>query len=115
MKYVEFETLVGQVITKVSDNSDSITFETESGKTYRMFHDQDCCESVGVEDIDGDLQDLVGQEVLVAETRTKDDEEDDERAMWTFYTIRTVKTSLTIRWYGSSNGYYAVDVEFAEV
>ena len=31
--------------------------------------------------------------------------------MWTFYTIRTNKVTITLRWCGESNGYYSVDVD----
>ena len=113
MKYTEFESLVGKVLTKITNNGDELIFETSTGEKYKMFHDQDCCESVSIEDIDSDIQDLVGDPILLAEVRTKDDEEDtDGSSMWTFYTIRTIKASVTIRWYGSSNGYYSIGVDF---
>lgn len=87
----------------------------------RMFHYQDCCEGVEVDDVIGDIADLVGEIVLVAEERINPDNapirEDDDSYTWTFYELATIKGSVTIRWYGSSNGYYSesVDIEHTDL
>jgi hypothetical protein len=82
-----------------------------------MHHSQECCESVYIEDICGDLEDLIDTPILVAEERTQDDEGDSYGgdAMWTFYELRTIKGSVTIRWHGSSNGYYSISVSFVKL
>lgn len=114
-----FSDLVGKRLRDVRVGDDKITFEMADGARYLMHHDQDCCESVYVESIDGDLRDLVGEEIVVAEERSSSGEPDkplsswDDSYTWTFYTLRTVKASVTIRWYGSSNGYYSESVDFS--
>lgn len=72
-----------------------------------MWHEQDCCEDVRIEDICGDLDDLTGAPILRADERTSSGETDGGSHTWTFYEFATVKGSVTIRWLGESNGYYS--------
>ena len=88
-----------------------------------MFHDQDCCESVTLEDVCGDLQDLIGSPILEAEEVVSANvnpegvkvPEYQESFTWTFYKIATAKGRVTLRWYGDSNGYYSESVYFAKL
>ena len=80
-----------------------------------MFHQQDCCESVSVEEVIGDLDDLISTPIIMAEERTQSDTDANESGTWTFYEFRTIKGSVTIWWYGSSNGYYSEEVTISEV
>jgi hypothetical protein len=124
-RYCEVDVLKGKTLTSVStDGNEEILFETVDGDIYRMFHSQDCCESVYIESIVGDLEDLVGEEILVAEANEnlfdilKDigkEEDSDESHTWTFYKFATRKGYVDIRWYGSSNGYYSESVDFVKV
>ena len=79
--------------------------------SFKFYHEQDCCESVSIEDIVGDLNDLVGVPILEAREDTQDGSGDGyESATWTFYNFRTIKGSVTVRWLGESNGYYSESV-----
>jgi hypothetical protein len=115
---VEFDDLVGKTLTKVEGavGDDRMTFTCDDGTSYVMFHLQDCCEGVSVEDITGELADLIGSPIVQAEesTNSTDDRPRDysESWTWTFYRIATAKGQVVIRWLGESNGYYSESVDF---
>lgn len=106
---------VGSIPTYVCE----MLFIMESGRKFKFYHDQDCCESVYVNDIVGDLNDLVGVPLLQAEeARSKENPPQDsspDSFTWTFYKFATIKGSVTVRWFGESNGYYSESVELEEI
>ncbi len=117
----ELKDLIGKTMAFVENkNDEEIIFTTTEGKRYKLYHSQDCCESVMVEDIVGDLQDLVGEPILVAEEVTSNTnpegvtKEYQDSFTWTFYKFATRKGYVDIRWYGESNGYYSERVDFGE-
>lgn len=61
--------LIGKTLKSivVNDRKDEITFECVTGEKYLMYHYQDCCESVSIEEIHGDLESLIGSEIVMAE------------------------------------------------
>lgn len=122
-KQVPFSDLVGKTLTEVkgSAGDDSMVFTTDTGEVFKMIHVQDCCESVSVDDIEGDLADLIGSPIVLAEESSNSDPQKGQKVedwcsfTWTFYRIATAKGFVVIRWYGESNGYYSESVTFAKV
>jgi len=122
---MDISALLGKTIKAIhgSAGDDRMTFECDDGTVFAMYHDQDCCESVEIEDIVGDVADLIGSPILRAEEATSDarpadlpaPEWDDESQTWTFYKLATIKGYVDIRWHGSSNGYYSEEVTFEQV
>ena len=115
----KFEELKGKTITKIEGmEKDSIYIEffCSDGTKYVMDHYQDCCESVYVEDVCGDVKDLLNSPILLAEEVQNADgpalNEYEESWTWTFYKLATSKGTVTLRWYGASNGYYSEEVDF---
>lgn len=95
--------------------SEYVTLLSDCGGRWHMYHSQDCCESVSIEDVVGDVEDLLGSPILLAEERKQETNGDDDLCMWTFYTIATIKGTVDIRWMGTSNGYYSVGVSVEEM
>lgn len=118
---VEFSVLTGKVIKGivVNDNTgdyDSIEITCTDGSKYLMAHQPDCCELVFIEEIIGDLMDIVGAPILLAEKVSQElNNPDDEYGSWTFYKIVTNMGKVTFRWLGTSNGWYSTDVDFFEL
>jgi hypothetical protein len=121
-KRCDISAMIGKTITDVrhlEQGSDSVVFGCLDGSEYTMYHDQDCCESVSISDVEGDVSDLVGSIVVVAESVDSSDfpspaGEYVESYTWTFYRIATAKGFIVIRWLGESNGYYSESVDFAK-
>ena len=113
-----FEDLIGRTLYRVTEDGSELVLYLSETNYVRFYHQQDCCESVYIEDICGDLEDLVGAPLLEAEEVSNYEGEDtgDESFTWTFYKFATRKGFVTVRWYGSSNGYYSegVSVDFVD-
>lgn len=111
---IEFKDLKGQILTQIEVDqiNDIIKFYTADDE-YWMGHIQDCCESVTIQDICGPIQDLIGSPINLAEERSNGTEKNTyDTCTWTFYEIANKNVSITITWYGTSNGYYSEAVEF---
>jgi hypothetical protein len=109
----EIENLIGKTILAVEGmkkGSEEIIFRTDGG-VLTMKHYRQCCENVYLEDFTGEPADLVGGVVSVAEERTEEKDHGYLIHEWTFYTIRTSKGDIDLRWNGSSNGYYSTHVD----
>lgn len=107
--YKEEEIFLGKTAIKVEAEDEKLTIEFED-VIVTFQHHQDCCEYVYIEDICGDLSDLVDSPFVEFETVEEDDPHNGECGMWTFYRFGTMKGHVVVRWYGSSNGYYGVGV-----
>jgi hypothetical protein len=110
--------MVGRVFTSVTQDGSEMVFENATER-FVFFHSQDCCESVSIEDICGDLQDLVGEPLLIAEevsgeTPVDFNEEEHDSVTWTFYKFATRRGYVDVRWFGESNGYYSEGVSLGK-
>jgi len=118
------EDLIGKIFVEINKSNDVIVFHTSTGESWIMYHEQLCCESVSIEDICGDIEDLLNTPIVQAFEKTRDEtdetfagitKERQSSFTWTFYTLATIKGTVTIRWYGASTGYYSEGVTIKRV
>ncbi len=119
-KRIDIGYLKGLIISefKINEGKTEIHIKTKCGNRIEMSHIQDCCEDVFIDEIIGDIKDILNYPVLMAEVVTSDKNPENYKASeyqesftWTFYKLMTIKGNITIRWYGESNGYYSEEVE----
>ena len=115
----ELSSVVGKTPTDIWQvGDDELYMKFSDGYILKLYHSQDCCESVEIDDVSGDWHDLIGKPLIVAESRTSEESPNpksnddywDESNTWTFYTFRGNGGSVDMRWHGSSNGYYSEEV-----
>lgn len=95
----------------VTDHEEFIIFVLGDNGVVMMNHGQNCCETVHIEDIVSDLNNLLDKPLVRAEVKSTgniDIAGGDEE--WTFYTLATINGYVDIKWYGTSNGYYSTAV-----
>lgn len=113
--------LIGKTITSITGvENDDIIFVCSDNTKYRMHHFQDCCESVQVDKVIGDINDILNFPVIESLEENPDrpsgiETEYEESFTWTDYTITTSKGTVVFQWLGCSNGYYGEDVEFEKI
>ena len=117
-----FKKLVGKKIIDVRGlcrDSNYVSILFEDGSAIKFYHSQSCCESVDLDDVCGDVDDLLNATLYGIELRDNLEYYPardcyDESYTWSFYSIRTDKGYVDLKWYGCSNGYYSetVDVDY---
>ncbi len=116
----KFEDLKGETVSAVDgkQGEDELTLTLTDGRRFKLYHVQNCCESVYLSDVEGNLSDLIGAPLVQAEEVSNADApapKDADSYTWTFYKLATAKGYVTLRWLGESNGYYSESVDFSQV
>ncbi len=117
-----FSDLEGCTLASIENkDNEELIFTLDDGRVYKLYHNQSCCETVEIEDIVGELEWLIGIPIVMAQESESDDktiprkDERDNYYTWTFYKLATSQGYVTIRWYGTSNGYYSESVDWCGV
>ena len=109
-----FDWMIGLTFDKVVEDGRTMKLTASIlGQPFvvEFLHYQDCCEDVSIEEVHGDLQDLVGSPIVQAECVSEHNNDEGSSSTWTFYKFATNKGSVVVRWLGSSNGYYSESVD----
>jgi hypothetical protein len=123
MEAIVFNQIIGKTAVKViNQGNEEFVMEFTDGSKITWYHAQDCCEIVEINDICGDLNDLIDSPLLIAEEVSNAGETPEviydegqyyqSGHTWTFYKYATIKGSVTVRWLGKSNGCYSEKVSF---
>lgn len=93
--YIEY--FKGHIFSNIfRHNDESIVFLSEDGTIFQMTNHND--KELYLADVEGDLNDLVGTQILQAECYTNSG--DKPTWFWTFYKLATIKGYVTLRWSG---------------
>lgn len=118
---LDVKDIIGGTINRViglTKDTDAIRFDIELETQYVslvLWHQQDCCEHVTLEDYESDVEDWSGAKILSFEEVSEAAESGYESATYTFYKIETDRGGLWLRWLGKSNGYYSERVDVSIV
>ena len=113
--------LIGKRIATIENVGGSLVFNTTGG-CYVMNPDADDESRIWLEDICGDVNDVIGPTIVFAEEISNSEWPGDvpkefcyETCTWTFYRIATQNGMIIIRWCGTSNGYNSEAVKFEKI
>ena len=98
------------IAVNISYYREVMQFVDSDGEMYTFY--PICDSNVSIEDITGELTDLIGSPMLMAEYVENETDTSSGNEKWTFYKFATLKGYVTIRWYGSSNGWYSTSVQY---
>lgn len=110
----DFKELKGHYVVDIYHDKEVFQVLTKT-HLFVLRHEQDCCESVELIDVVGDVKDLIGREILLAEESSKSGDMDYGTETWTYYKLGTIKGYVDLRWHGDSNGYYSESVDCLKV
>lgn len=104
-----FSGMVGKILESVEGGprDERIGFYFTDGTAAESIHMPDCCESVTIDRIEGDIKSVIGSPIIEAEETEESGQNGDwDHFTWTRQRIKTAFGEVTIVWFGESNGYY---------
>ena len=110
----DIKDMVGKKITGIYYDEENFQIMTDDG-TYAFYHEQSCCESVWLTQVDGISDKLIGSRIVIAEVVTDEKDTEYGHVTWSFYKISTNKGAIDFRWQGESDGGYSEIVDLIKI
>lgn len=116
MQMCDLSELIGKVFDLVKLNGGAVEFFNDNKLMFCLHHEQSCCEWVELIDGFDELHLLQNDPIMQSYATYSHDGElkyesshgsDYDSLTWSFYTISTFYHSVTLRFYGQSNGCYS--------
>ena len=112
--HCDIKDMVGKRITGVYYDEEYFQIRTDDC-VYAFYHEQDCCESVYLTQVDGISDKIIGSRIVIAEVVTDEKDTEYGHITWSFYKIGTNKGIIDFRWQGESDGGYSEIVNLVKV
>ena len=112
--HCDIKDMVGKKITGVYYDEEYFQIRTDDC-VYAFYHEQDCCESVWLTQVDGISDKIIGSRIVIAEVVTDEKDTEYGHITWSFYKIGTNKGMIDFRWQGESDGGYSETVNLVKI
>ena len=110
----DIKDMIGKKITGIYYDEENFQIRTDNC-VYAFYHNQDCCESVYLTQVDGISDKIIGSRIVMAEEVADEKDTEYGHITWTFYKIGTTKGRIDFWWQGESNGYYSESVDLIKI
>lgn len=112
--HCDIKDMVGKKITGIYYDEEYFQIRTDDC-VYAFYHEQDCCESVWLTQVDGISDKIIGSRIVIAEVVTDEKDTEYGHITWSFYKIGTNKGMIDFRWQGESDGGYSETVNLVKI
>ena len=113
-KYCDMKDMVGKKVLGIYYDEENFQILTDDC-VYAFYHQQDCCESVLLTQVDGISDKIIGSRIVIAEVATDEKDIEHSHITWSFYKIGTNKGMIDFRFQGESDGGYSETVDLVKI
>ena len=110
----DIKDMVGKKVVGIYYDEENFQILTDDG-VYAFYHEQSCCESVWLTQVDGINDKIIGSRIVIAEVVTDEKDTEYGHITWSFYKIGTNKGMIDFRFQGESNGFYSETVDLIKI